>query len=91
MQAVRSGKSSKVNGETLKIGLPFSSLFLEVSSLLVFTFFADVETLYRSMIAHHTGIDQAFGTICFMELKLDLGLDLFSVCLHSELDFGLSQ
>ena len=89
MQAVRSGKSSKVKGETLKTGLPFSRLLVEMGALFVFTFFADVETLYRSVVAHHAGIDQTFGALLLMELEQGLGLDLLSVCLHSGLDFGL--
>lgn len=91
IQAVRFGKSSKVKGETLNTGLPFSRLFVEVGTLLMFTFFADVETLYRSVIAHHAGIDQTFGAPFLVELEHGLGFDLFSVCLHSELDFGLSH
>ncbi len=91
MQAVRSGKSSNVKGEMLKIGLPFSSLLVKVGALLVFTFFADVETLHRAVVAHHAGIDQAFGALFLVDLKQRLGFDVFSVCLHSGLDFGLSH
>lgn len=91
MQAVRSGKSSKVKGETLKTGLPFSKLFVEVGALFVLTFLANVETFCRSVIAHHSGIDQTFGAPFLVELKHGLGFDLFSVCLHSKLDFGLSH
>lgn len=91
MQAVRSGKSSKVKGEMLKTGLPFSRLLVEVGALLVFTFFANVEAFYRPMVAHHAGIDQAFGALLLMELEQGLGFGLFSVCLHSGLDFDLSH
>ena len=66
MQAVRSGKSSKVKGEILKTGLPFSRLFDEVGALLVFTFFADVETLHGTMIAHHAGVHETSGALGFV-------------------------
>ena len=69
MQAVRSGKSSMVKGEILNTGLPPFGLLGEVSALLVFTFFADVETFYGPVVAHHSGIDQTFGTLFLMELK----------------------
>lgn len=75
----------------LKTGLPFSRLLVEVGSLLMFTFFADVETFYGSVVAHHAGIDQTFGTLLLVELEHGLGFDLFSACLHGGLDFGLSH
>jgi hypothetical protein len=53
----------------LKTGLPFSKLLVEVGTLLVFTFFADVETLHRSVVPHHAGIDQTFGTPLLVELE----------------------
>lgn len=69
MQAVRSGKSSKVKGEILNTGLPPFRLLGEVGALLVFTFFADVETFYWSVVTHYAGVYQTFGALLFMKLK----------------------
>ena len=66
MQAVRSGKSNKVKGEILKTGLPFSRLLGEVGALLVFTFFANVETLHGTVIAHHAGVHETSGALGFV-------------------------
>ena len=33
----------------------------EMGSLFVFTFFADVKTFNRAMVAHHAGVNQTFG------------------------------
>lgn len=59
-------------------------------SLLVFTFLTDVETFHRTMIAHHSGVYEAFGPFFLVYLEEGFGFELFSVCLHEELDFGLS-
>jgi hypothetical protein len=33
-----------------------------MNALLVFPFLTDVETLYRTMIAHNSGVDQTLGS-----------------------------
>jgi hypothetical protein len=66
MQAVRSGKSRRVKGEILKTGLPFSRLLDKVGTLLVFTFFTDVEAFHGSVIAHYPGIYKAFCAFFLM-------------------------
>lgn len=85
---MRSGKSSKVKGEILNTGLPFSKLLYEVLTLLVFTFFSDVKAFDWAMVPHHTGINQAFGAFFLIQFKKSLG---FKSCLHSWMDFGLSH
>ncbi len=37
-------------------------MFDELSAFSVFTFFPDIKTLYRTMVAHYTGVDDTFGT-----------------------------
>ena len=88
MQAIRSGKSSKVKGEILNTGLPFSRLLDEVLALLVFTFFSDIEAFDWPMVTHHAGVHQAFGAFFLIQFKKGLG---FKSCLHNWMDFGLSH
>ena len=85
---MRSGKSNKVKGEILNTGLPFSKLFDEVLTLLVFTFLSDVKTFDRAMVPHHSGVHQAFGAFFLIQIKKGLG---FKNCLHNWMDFGLSH
>jgi hypothetical protein len=43
--------------------------FNELLPLAVFAFLADVEALYRSMIAHNSGVYSAFGPFRFKLLE----------------------
>lgn len=54
----------------------------------MFTFFSDVKTFDRSVVSHYAGVDETLGPPFSILLEQGLGLDWFSDCLHSFLDFG---
>ena len=63
-------------------GIPFP----KVCTLPVFSFFADIETFYRPVIAHYAGIHQTFASLCLILLQNQVMWLL--LCIHCLLIVG---
>jgi hypothetical protein len=69
----------------LNMGLGSVTFFFEMRTLFVFAFFADVEALDGSVIAHDPGIDKAFCSGFCVLFKDGL---CFRIGLHNRFGFG---
>ena len=59
--------------------------FRKMRTLPMLSLFTDVETLYRAMVSHYPGVNQAFTTFLLILLQNQVMLLL---CIHLLLNFG---